>query len=389
MKMDKPTVIDLFCGCGGLSLGAARAGFSVIAAVDNDPHAIAAHKKNFPNSLHIDENIEDLSGADILGRLETPANAIDGVIGGPPCQGFSNIGRGDQADPRNRLFDRFFRLVDELQPRFFLCENVPGILNEKYKQRRNRAFNQVRDSYDLLPAMKLRASDYGAPTTRTRVLFVGVRKDASISLDVSHFEPEDNVQAIKVKHALKGLPKRIKAEWQAPEQGWRTVGNGTNGEFGKRIANSIPAGVGDREAVRILTKQRRVSGCLGTAHTDVVVRRFRKVAPGKTDNVSRTVRLDPNGFCPTLRAGTGSDRGSHQALRPIHPTEDRMITVREAARLQGFPDWFQFDDTKWHSFRQIGNSVSPILAERILAAMNKVIGLDTMEKSDARTQDRS
>jgi len=80
-----------------------------------------------------------------------------------------------------------------------------------------------------------------------------------------------------------------------------------------------------------------------------------------------------NGFCPTLRAGTGPEKGSYQAVRPLHPTENRVITPREAARLQGFPDWFQFSPTKWHSFRQIGNSVSPILSERIFAVIRKAL----------------
>lgn len=369
MAKNRPTVIDLFSGCGGLSLGAARAGFDVVAAVENDPHAIAAHKKNFPKTLHLDENIEKLSASDILEHLDISPSELDGVIGGPPCQGFSEIGKGEQSDPRNKLFSHFFRLVNELQPRFFLCENVPGIMNEKYNRRRNRAFDRVRDSYNLLIPMKLTASDYGAPTKRTRVVFVGVRKDTSITLDVKDFEPSADVQKINVQQALKGLWKKVKPEWQKPEQGWRIVTKGTNGAFGSRVVNSIPVGMGDRESIRILREERRVSGCLGIAHTEAVAERFSKVLPGKQDSISRTVRLDPNGFCPTLRAGTGKERGGHQALRPIHPTENRMITVREAARLQGFPDWFQFDDTKWHSFRQIGNSVSPILAERILSVI--------------------
>ena len=132
----------------------------------------------------------------------------------------------------------------------------------------------------------------------------------------------------------------------------------------------IPHGVGDTSAIRQLTEFNRVSGCIGTKHTTVVTERFSALAEGTIDGPSRAVRLDRKGLCPTLRAGTGPERGSFQALRPIDPTEPRVITPREAARLQGFPDWFVFDPTKWHSFRQIGNSVSPVLAEAVL----KVIG---------------
>ncbi len=91
--------------------------------------------------------------------------------------------------------------------------------------------------------------------------------------------------------------------------------------------------------------------------------------PGQQDKVSKSSKLDIDGFCPTLRAGTDNTKGSFQAVRPIHPSQPRVITPREAARLQGFPDWFQFHETKWHSFRQIGNSVCPIVGEKVLSAI--------------------
>jgi len=116
-------------------------------------------------------------------------------------------------------------------------------------------------------------------------------------------------------------------------------------------------------------------------HSTRVAERYAMTAQGKYDPVSRSYKLYPNGFCPTLRAGTGPDHGSFQAVRPLHPTEARVITPREAARLQGFPDWFQFSPTKWHSFRQIGSSVSPIIAERILAVV-----LRALEPEDGRKE---
>lgn len=106
-----------------------------------------------------------------------------------------------------------------------------------------------------------------------------------------------------------------------------------------------------------------------TEHTAAVIRRFRDVAQGEVDAVGRHPRLAWNGQCPTLRAGTGNDKGSYQSVRPIHPTEHRVITVREAARMQGFPDWFKFHPTVWHSFRMIGNSVSPIIAHAIFSLL--------------------
>ena len=119
-----PTVIDLFAGAGGLSLGAYRAGFDVRVAIEKDENAMASHAANFPNTTHIQQDIMTLSGEDIL-RLSNIANGnLIGIIGGPPCQGFSSIGQGNVHDIRNRLFIKFFELVDELKPVFFLAENL-------------------------------------------------------------------------------------------------------------------------------------------------------------------------------------------------------------------------------------------------------------------------
>ncbi len=370
-----PIVIDLFCGCGGFSLGAARVGFSVVGAADNDLHALAAHKRNFPRSKHLNVDLSQVSGAMIRELLTLDSVKIDGIIGGPPCQGFSSIGNRDINDPRNHLFGQFFRLVSQLRPRFFLAENVPGILYSNYDSIRTTTFKLVEDDYTILPPMKLFANDYGTPTSRLRVFFFGYQKQDqnTFVIEPTNFQPPPDVEEVRVKTALKGLPQKIRAEWKTEQQGWRKVGDPPNGVFGDRLFGCIPEGVGDQEAIRRLKEENFVSGCLGTKHSSVVIERFSRIGQGEMDDTSKSRRLDLKGFCPTLRAGTGKDRGRYQAVRPIHPTQDRVITPREAARLQGFPDWFQFDATKWHSFRQIGNSVSPILAEYILGAIRSTL----------------
>ena len=366
MRLKKPILIDLFCGCGGFSLGASRAGFSVIAGADNDIHAISTHKRNFPKTLHLEVDLSGVSGVEIRNELGLIDTEIDGLIGGPPCQGFSCIGRRDGGDIRNELFLHFFRLVAEIRPRFFLCENVPGILHPRFDGSREAALRQVREYYRLLQPMKLTASDYGAPTTRARVFFFGCRIDDCISINEEDFQPSSDIKTVNVEQALRGLPRSVRPQWQTEGKGWRKVRIVSDGAFGERLNGVIPQDVGDVECIRRLREERLVSGCLGTKHTEDVIRRFRRLSPGSRDTISKSCRLDPKGFCPTLRAGTDSERGSYQAVRPIHPTEDRVITPREAARLQGFPDWFQFHATKWHSFRLIGSSVSPILAEGLL-----------------------
>jgi len=361
----KPVVIDLFAGVGGLSLGAARAGFDIAAAVDTDKLALEFHARNFPSTTHIDLTVRTLRGIDLLSSAGLAPGELDGLIGGPPCQGFSMIGHRSSTDPRNNLFAQFFRLVSETRPKFFVAENVPGILGAPYDQARKRALAKVSSNYVVLEPIKITASDYGAATRRTRVFFMGFRRDSIDNLSAESFRPP-KIDPVYVREALRGLPIRIDAEWQTEEQGWRSLNNPKTTPYLRRIAGRIPLGVGDPKVIERLQEKSQVSGCLGTLHETKVIRRFERLEPGQQDPISKAIRLDGGGLCPTLRAGTGSDRGSYQAVRPIHYREPRVITPREAARLQGFPDWFIFHPTKWHSFRQIGNSVSPIVAEHLL-----------------------
>ena len=369
------SIVDLFCGVGGLSLGASRAGFAVRGAIDIDAKAIHAHSRNFPNTVHMNTDVAGVNGQSLRKRLELNDKSLAGIIGGPPCQGFSAIGRRDQLDARNNLFVEFFRVVSEAMPMFFLAENVPGIMRESYRETRERALSLVERRYTVLPPMELAANEYGAATTRKRVFFFGYLPDAMERLMVDSFNAPLDVESVCVKDALLGLPTRIDPSWQTEEQSWQTVQTYGRGDYAQRLHGHIPFGVGDEIALERLKTSNEASGFLGTVHTDRVAHRYASIEPGKHDRISKSKRLDPNGFCPTLRAGTGPDQGSFQAVRPIHPTEARVITPREAARLQGFPDWYQFSPTKWHGFRQIGNSVSPILAEQILCVLARSIGL--------------
>lgn len=362
----RPKVIDLFAGVGGLSLGAARAGFHLAAAVEIDKNAVSAHRRNFPNSKHIDKDITSLSAKELLRESGLEPGELVGLIGGPPCQGFSSIGRRAEDDPRNSLFGTFFQLVAELKPAFFLAENVPGIMAERNDLIRNEALAQVPKNYTVLAPFKVKASEYGAPTIRTRVFFIGYDPKRVDALTVEHFRKAVGVNDVTVRNALEGIPS-LGAIWEG--DGWTTVAEPDSTFFGRRLKGVIPPGIGDKDAIKKYKEMRLVSGFQSTTHTAETIARFRVLAPGKADSVSKSVRLNPAGYCPTLRAGTGPERGSYQAVRPVHPTSPRVICPREAARLQGFPDWFQFDHTKWHSFRQIGNSVSPIVAEVILATI--------------------
>jgi DNA (cytosine-5)-methyltransferase 1 len=364
-----PKIIDLYAGAGGFSLGAARAGMQVIASVEIDPFANETHSRNFPKTKHIGIDVGTLSGSELLVKSDLKLGELDGLIGGPPCQGFSSIGRRDPEDARNSLFSHFMRLVAETKPRFFVAENVPGILQERNAEILKAALALVPESYVLLPATKVHAAVLGAPTTRTRVFFVGFDPARCGELSSSIFDPLPNQQTTTVRAALAGLHERIAPDWQSEEMSWQPVQKLPPSFFNRKAQSEIPLGVGDPFAIDAFNELNFTSGCFGTIHQPEIAQRYGNLKPGEQDPISKSTRLDLDGFCPTLRAGTGSDKGSYQAVRPIHPTQARVITPREAARLQGFPDWFLLHPTKWHSFRQLGNSVSPIVAERILTAI--------------------
>lgn len=373
MRTQQPKVLDLFAGVGGLSLGAARAGFDVCGAVDNDAHALRGHRANFNVARHLDADVATLTGKTLLGWLEINRQEITGIVGGPPCQGFSSIGRRNREDRRNGLFEEFFRIVSEVEPAFYLAENVPGILNPQYSEVRERAISHMSGKYTMLEPLTISAHEFGAPTTRKRVFFFGFDPDRVDTVTARDFSSPTAAETIKVKDALDGLVTYVDPRWQKESDGWRLSQSHGEGSFAARLHGHVPTGVGAPIALHRLRNERKSSGNLGTMHTSKVAKRYGALEPGERDRISKSQRLNPDGFCPTLRAGTGPDFGSYQAVRPIHPTEPRVITPREAARLQGFPDWFMFSPTKWHSFRQIGSSVSPILAEHLMLAVRTAI----------------
>lgn len=366
-------VIDLFSGVGGLSLGAARAGFKIAAAVEKDPLILETHARNFPDTKHLNLEItSNFSGEQLLEEAGLESGGLAGLIGGPPCQGFSVIGKRALEDKRNNLFVDFFRLVAETRPAFYLAENVTGILSRKFSGVIAKARAHLPSDYVWLEPFVAKASDYGTPTSRRRAIFVGYRRDAIACLTHEEFAPI-GIEPVKVKQALQGLPTYIDPNWLLEEDGRKPVKRpyAMPREYAKRLRGVIPTGVGDEKTIRQFNEEKTVLGCLGTRHTPEVEKRYRELRAGQRDAISKSTKLSGDGFCHTIRAGTDKERGSFQAVRPIHHIEARVITPREAARLQGFPDWFVFHSTKWHSFRQIGNSVSPIMAEFLLSIFYK------------------
>ena len=378
-----PNVIDLFAGAGGLSLGAARAGFNIAAAVEIEAHAIESHRVNFPHTVHIQRDIMTLGGDELLQLAGIQRHNLTGIIGGPPCQGFSSIGQGDVDDIRNRLFIKFFELMEELQPTFFVAENVPGIMKPKYDEIRSEAFDHVAN-YHILEPICVNASEYGAPTVRTRYFFIGYLDNGQIDpLSANDITAMQVPEALRttVRQALEGLPSDIRyrnknsSGLKKLTQNYIDMAHVQSDFFYQRVVGMIPEGVGNEEYINAYQERHIINGFYPTKHTSDVRTRYARLIPGQQDKISKSTRLDPDGYCPTLRAGTGPEKGSYQAVRPIHYDRARVITPREAARLQGFPDWYKLPETIWHGFRQIGNSVSPIAAERVLSAVYQKLTL--------------
>ena len=301
-RSEKLKIVNLFSGAGGFSLGARRAGFDIAGSVEIDPQAISVYNRNFPNTPLWKKDISTTSAIEILQHFDLQVGKIDGIIGGPPCQGFSHLGHNNPEDPRNQLFIDFFQIVNDAVPKFFLAENVPGILSPKNAQFITQTRSKVEHKYKILPPIRLAAKDFGVPTKRERVFFFGYLEDQINS--VPEFVAA-NTKPVCVEDALQGLPEKIDPFWIREEDGWQKIGKVVEGDFGLKLHGQIPNDVGDAEAITRLKKESEVSGCLGTRHSDRILDRYSKIKPGEIDHVSKSRRLNSNGFCPTLTAGTG------------------------------------------------------------------------------------
>jgi DNA (cytosine-5)-methyltransferase 1 len=358
--MNRPIGIDLFAGAGGMSLGFEQAGFDIVAAVEIDPIHCATHEYNFPDTTTICASVIDLTGDEIRRRAKLDRQDIDVVCGGAPCQGFSLMGKRAFEDPRNQLVFHYVRIVKELNPKYCVFENVRGLTLGKHVQFLEELIAALGAAgYDVLtPYQVLNAADYGVPQDRRRLFLVGTRKGER---SPNYPAPKDRAR-ITVWEAIGDLPNAddfdelnltdvVSVKWE------------TTSIYGRKL-RGFDLDPHDYSYPRNFDPN-LLTCSIRTAHTRSSQDRFAATPQGKTDPISRFRRLEPTGLCNTLRAGTDSARGAHTSPRPIHPFLPRVITVREAARLHSYPDWFRLHGTKWHGCRQIGNSVPPLLARAI------------------------
>ena len=398
-----------------MSLGFEQAGFDVVAAVEQDPAHAAAHRFNFPRCATLMADVAQLEAREILvavrrglaahGRLAPRRPQVEVVFGGPPCPGFSIGGLRDASDPRNRLVERFVGLVEQLQPRAFVLENVPAMATRVLPGCRQTVpawlrSRLSRSGYDVAPPFVLNASGFGVPQDRRRLLIVGVARGEPTPAappprvaaptrvpggrprpgELGHPSTDRRLPlGPTVADAIGDLPDvesfadLLDGESTTLDDAAVLLARALRSPYAAELAGDTRVSY-DLSAARshdpaLLTASRR------TVHSAATVARFEAVAPGDIDDVSRLYRLHAQGLSRTLRAGSTPDRGSFSAPRPIHPDLPRVASVRECARLHGFPDWFRFTAAKWHGARQIGNAVPPPLARAVAASLRDALDL--------------
>lgn len=313
------TMISLFCGGGGLDLGLSLAGFGTRVASDIAPAFVETVAANIPHAKPLAEDALKLT-KEILCTL-AGSEEIDLVAAGPPCQAFSILGRrGALDDPRGKLALKYFDLIAEIRPKAFLFENVPGLLttNKGADWEHLRKYAKDMTGYHLHPG-RLNAVSFGIPQYRERVMVIGFRDDVPFGFPTKPSGP--------------GAEELI-----AVMEGNLTIPSAWALEAVKGLPN---------HDVR--------------EHGDKVRQRYTVIPQGGRDTTDHTDRIHPERPSGTVLVGSGAGGG-----RPhIHPYEPRVITVREAARLQSFPDWYVFHGKSTAQYRQIGNAVPPLLAYEV------------------------
>jgi DNA (cytosine-5)-methyltransferase 1 len=370
---NRPIGVDLFAGAGGLSLGFEQAGFDVAVAVEYDPIHAATHEYNFPDCATICRSVADIDGEYIRAHSRVGKADVDVVFGGAPCQGFSMIGKRAFDDPRNHLVYHFVRIVAELKPKYFIFENVRGLTigeHKKFLQEIIAEFKskgyKIQEDYQVLNAMS-----FGVPQDRQRLFLMGARKGQGLPKypAETHALPGANLDlgfaqtTPTVWEALGDLPEADHYD-ELLDRDWVEAEFTKPSEYAKALRQKTEKG----------RPRELLTSSLRTIHTALSQERFKATAHGETEPISRFLKLDPNGVCNTIRAGTATDRGAFTSPRPIHPFSPRCITVREGARLHSYPDWFRFHVTKWHGFRQVGNSVPPLLGQAVASKIMEQVG---------------
>ncbi len=345
-----PKVLDLFCGCGGLSKGFLNEGYHIEAGIDNDEIAL----KTFSHNHHGAKTFfEDLGNIDVKRFIKNNLNAkIDLIVGGPPCQGFSISGKREINDPRNSHYSSFFEFVNELKPKAFLMENVPNLISMGGGKHKDIILKLFKDIGYTLRYKVLMASEYGVPQNRRRVFFIGIKgKRNDFKFPGAEFGRK--VPFVTSRDAISDLPEYSLGDGEkyllAPNTSYQLLmRKNSEGIFNHQITKhnekvvKIISLVPDGGSYKDLPKRYR-----GTRKVNIAWTRY------SSDKPSHTI-------------DTGHRHHFHYEF-------NRIPTVRENARLQSFSDDFVFFGSKTHQYKHVGNAVPPFLARRLASEIKNQI----------------
>ena len=335
---NKRKVIDLFCGAGGLTLGFERQNFESVLAIDLWDNAIDTFNNNRKNKVGVVKDIASID-EEFLKKYKN----VSGVIGGPPCQGFSLAGRRSEDDERNKLYQEYFKILSIINPDFFVIENVTGILSMKNGEVKDDIIKRANDIGYNVYLDKLIASDYGVPQNRIRVFFIGIKKE----LDKGKFTfPKKFNYKVTCEEALSDLP---------------SLDNNDNNEEYKTSPTS-------KYQKEMRNNCDKVYNHEQTFHTDETKDLISHVPEGGSIKDLPEELRGNRKYSSLLRRMNRTTQSNtidtgHRTY--FHYKENRILSVREAARIQSFPDNYIFSGSKVNQYKQVGNAVPPLLAEQV------------------------
>lgn len=368
--------IDLFSGCGGISLGFKWAGFNSVLASDIDENCEKTFFTNFPKVPFLCGDLSDFKKDDFDKIIKS--QSIDVIIGGPPCQGFSlaNKNRNKvEEDPRNRLFYEFVKTIHWYNPKAFVMENVKGLLSMqsgKVIKQIEYEFENAGDFGYEVKTKVLKASDYGVPQTRERVIVIGIRKDLNL---IPEFPEKTVEREITVAEAISDLPK-INAGEGSENQEYPTEPQNEYQKLMRKKSQNVKNHIAMKHTQRLIERFKAIKhgqNLLDVWDTHGAMQRGNPTEKSKVKFSQNNQRLFPDKPAPTIAASFQSNF--------IHPFLDRNFTAREGARLQSFPDDFVFEGMRtkmsWEKglsqYQQIGNAVPPLMAFEIAKTLKNVL----------------